>query len=439
MKNNINEHLIDIFYSGLEVVEPYNCVNLHLNRIRDRYQEGHFKKMLLISFGKAAYPMSKAVVDNMGDLLDSGILITKYGHTNRSDEISSNSWNKIEIFEAGHPIPDENGLIATQRVIELLKGAGEDCMVLSLISGGGSALLVSPYEPLKLDDKQKLTELLLKSGADIHELNTVRKHISKVKGGRLAEITYPANILSLILSDVIGDKLDVIASGPTTYDETTYGDAIDILNKYNLMDKLPETVIKILKSGKAGLIPETPKKGDQIFKNVENIIIGSSNTLIENSKRRSEILGFSTKVVTTRLTGEARDAGKWLGRIVKEEISKKSKNLVLISGGETTVRVNGNGVGGRNMELALSFAMEIEGLKGVSLLSAGTDGTDGPTDAAGAIVNGETIKIAREKGINPEEHLNNNDSYNFFKKTGELFITGPTGTNVMDIQIIMIL
>lgn len=436
MIRDIKEQLIDIFYSGLNVVDPYNCVKKYIDKIRDTYTKGNFKKLLLVAFGKAAYPMSKAIIENIGDILDHGILITKYGHIN--NEIESKFEKKLKIFEAGHPIPDENGLLATRNVIALLKDAGEDSLVICLISGGGSSLLVSPLDQLNLNDKQTVTELLLKAGADINELNTVRKHISNIKGGRLAEIAYPARVLSLILSDVIGDKLDVIASGPTTEDETTYKEAIDILNKYSLVDKFPETVINILKNGEAGLITETPKRGDKIFKNVENIIVGSNNLFIEAAKKRAEMLGFTTKVLTNQLMGEARDVGKWLGRIVKEEISKKSKNLVLISGGETTVKVKGSGIGGRNMELALSFAIEIEGLEGISLLSAGTDGTDGPTDAAGAIVNGYTIKEARKNGIMAQEYLDNNDSYNFFKDAGGLFITSPTGTNVMDIQLIVI-
>jgi glycerate-2-kinase len=305
-----------------------------------------------------------------------------------------------------------------------------------MISGGGSALLVAPHEGITLPEKQQITQLLLRAGANIQELNTVRKHISRVKGGRLAELAYPARILSLILSDVIGDRLDVIASGPTAPDPTTFQDALGVIGRYDLADKIPEKVLGILMCGARGEIPETPKEKSQAFERVENIIVGSNKKAIEIAEREAAKRGYQVTILSSELQGEAREVGGWLAR--KAMAMRDGSQICLISGGETTVTVKGSGLGGRNMELALAFAQEIKGIRGITFLSAGTDGTDGPTDAAGAIVDGETITRAEAAGHSPEAYLENNDSYHFFKATGGLFLTGPTGTNVMDLQIVLI-
>ncbi len=457
MEQNIKKLVAEIFYAALKAVDPYNAVRLYTNKIRSVYQDGNFKRLIVVGFGKAACTMAKAIEDNLGDLIDTGILITKFGHAieqqNRTAEQQLNMENKLflnknycstallrfcSIFEAGHPVPDENGLKGTEEIIKILRDADENTLIVCLVSGGGSALLVSPYEGISLNEKQAITELLLKSGADINELNTVRKHISKVKGGRLAEIAYPARLISLILSDVIGDRLDVIASGPTAPDKTTYNDALKVLEKYRLIDKAPGRIIGVLQKGAEGFINETPKEGNTIFDDVENIVIASNRKALEAAKEKAESLGLKTEIISSEVTGEAREVGKWLADIARSKRSDSNRLNCLISGGETTVTVKGNGKGGRNTELALSFAIEIEGIDRITLLSAGTDGTDGPTDAAGAIVDGETVKKARAIGLNPEEYLNDNDSYNLFKKINGLFITGPTGTNVMDIQIMVI-
>ncbi len=443
-----NQIVIEIFNAALKTGDPYESVKLHADKIRHFYQSGSFKRLIVVGFGKAASAMAKAIEDELPDLIDTGIVVTKYGHAEntefgvRSSELGPKKLKKIKVIEAGHPVPDENGLNATEEIIKLLKNADENTLVVCLISGGGSALLAAPCEGISLEEKQKITQLLLKAGADINELNTVRKHISKVKGGRLAEIAYPARIISLILSDVIGDKLDVIASGPTSPDETTYNDALQVLKKYALMNKVPRSIIEILNKGVNNIIPETPKDDNPAFEKVENIIIGSSRKTLEAAKTKAESFGLQTEVISSKITGEAREVGRWLADKVKEfkslKVEKFKNPLCLISGGETTVTVRGNGLGGRNMELALSFAIEIDGIDGITLLSAGTDGTDGPTDATGAIVDGQIVARAKAIGLDPETYLENNDSYNFFKQINELFITGPTGTNVMDIQIIVI-
>jgi len=281
--------------------------------------------------------------------------------------------------------------------------------------------------------------MLLKAGADIYELNTVRKHISAVKGGRLAETAQPATIISLILSDVVGDRVDMIASGPTAPDKTTYHDTLAVLRKYSLEGRLPTSIAEVLGKGIRGLLPETPKDDDPIFQKVSNIIIGSNKIATEAARKAAELSGYKTAVLSTELCGEAS--------IVAEELARKALALkkalapgdkaCLIAGGETTVTVRGSGKGGRNTEFALVFGMEIKGFPGITFLSAGTDGTDGPTDAAGAFVDGQTVAKAAEAGIDAGMYLKNNDSYTFFSRTGDLFITGPTGTNVMDMQIIL--
>lgn len=435
------------FIAGLEAVDPYLIVKEHADRVRSDFLKKNFNKLLVIGFGKASYQMARAVEETLDTvLIKGGIVVTKYGHgKNQRSAISglkSTDLKKINVYEAGHPIPDENGIKATEKIIGLLKNADHKDLVLCLISGGGSALNVSPYEGISLDEKQLITDLLLRGGADITELNAVRKHISKVKGGRIAEIARPAEIISLIISDVINDKLDVIASGPTAPDTSTFQDALDVISKYDLSEKTPESVINILNKGRDGLIPETPKKENRLFEHVENIIIGNNEKALVAAENKALSMGLEAEIISKTIMGEAREAGRQLaGKAIELKRAKAHghhNTKCLISGGETTVTVKGKGNGGRNTELALSFALEIEGIEGITLLSAGTDGTDGPTDAAGAIVDGETIRKARNLGIDPVGYLNNNDSYTLFKKTDSLLITGPTGTNVMDMQIVVI-
>jgi glycerate 2-kinase len=429
MKRKSMETVSEIFNAALKAVSPYDAAIRYCRDISEQYKKCGLGKLIVIGFGKAACPMAKAIEKKLQVPVNAGIIITKYGHC-RGNLIH------LEVVEAGHPVPDENGLRGTETIINLLKDADEQTLVLSLISGGGSALLVSPCEGITLAEKQVVTDTLLRAGADIYELNTVRKHISRIKGGRLAELAYPAKVISLILSDVIGDRLDVIASGPTAPDTTSFGDAILVLDKYGLKDRIPANVLTLLNRGAGGVIPDTPKAGDKIFEHVENIVIGSNTIALSAAKEKAVQLGFQTDILSAEITGEAREVGKRLAEKTVELRTARHKKLCLISGGETTVTVRGKGKGGRNMEMALSFAMEIQGLDRITFLSAGTDGTDGPTDAAGAIVDGKTIEKAG--GMEPEAYLKNNDSYHFFKKTGDLLITGPTGTNVMDIQIVVI-
>jgi len=426
---------VDIFTAALRAVDPYKLVQGYGDYISAAYFRECCDKLYLVSFGKAAFAMTRALAESpIRDMITRGIVITKYGHA--PGTLAGN----IEIFEAGHPVPDEQGLAATKQVIGMLQNQDHQTLVLCLISGGGSALLTASLDGITLGEKQQVTELLLKAGATINELNAVRKHISAIKGGRLAEIACPAKVLSLILSDVIGDPLDVIASGPTSPDETTFRDALDVMEKFNLREKIPDHVWRLLMKGSEGEVSETPKKGDPVFARTENIIIGSNEIATDAAAARAIQSGFATTILSSEIQGEARSVAQWLAQKALDIKKRKAdgKKICLISGGETTVTVRGTGLGGRNTELALAFAEEIAGLEGITLLSAGTDGTDGPTDAAGAIVDGQTIRMANTKGLDPEFYLNHNDSYTFFKNNGELLITGSTGTNVMDIQIVLL-
>jgi hydroxypyruvate reductase/glycerate 2-kinase len=433
-----------IFLKALESVDPSFLVKGYAEKIHSYYSDKDFRDLVVVGFGKASCQMAKAVEETIeNDLITGGIVVTKYGHAgNQRSAISgqqSTGLKKIKVYEAGHPIPDANGITATEEIISLLENTDKNTLVFCLVSGGGSALFVLPYEGITLGEKQSITDLLLRAGADITELNTVRKHLSRVKGGRLAEIVYPSEIISLMISDVVGDSLDVIASGPTAPDTSTFRDAMGVIDKYGLREKAPESVMDILKRGREGSIPETPKEDHQVFANVTNIIIGSNRKALEAAENEARACGFETEIISSELTGEAKDVGRWLAEKAKGAKEQRHKGAkCLISGGETTVTVRGEGKGGRNTELALSFAMEIEGIDGITLLSAGTDGNDGPTDAAGAVVDGETIKKAKNLGLDPREYLDNNDSYDFFKKIDSLLITGPTGTNVMDVQIVVV-
>lgn len=429
------EIIRSIFDESLLAVDPYKSVNSWSDTVLSRYNNENLKKLYAVCFGKAAPLMAQALVDRVGDVLTKGVVITKYGHAGQHHFTDS-----LVVYESGHPIPDENGVRAAKEVVKLLQQADEESLVIFLISGGGSALLSLPCKGISLAEKQAATGLLLKAGADIYELNTVRKHISAVKGGRLAEISCPAKMTALILSDVIGDQLDVIASGPTSPDTSTYADALQVIRKFNLEERMPGSIMNLLAIGVQGQFPETPKKGDQIFKGVNNIIIGSNTIAIEAARKAAEGFGYTAEVLSTQLSGEASHVGKDLAQAAKEQRKKLSKGgkLCLIAGGETTVTVKGNGKGGRNTELALAFGMAIQGEAGVTFLSAGTDGTDGPTDAAGAISTGEMLSQAWKRGLDPQDYLTRNDSYSFFKAIDGLVITGPTGTNVMDLQLILL-
>ncbi len=430
-----------IFDAGLKAADPgeaiRHAVKLTGKRllVGDReYDPGAFDRVVVVGAGKAAASMASALEDILGSYITGGMITTKYGH--------GLALNVVSVTEAGHPIPDESGVRGSERILGLLEGAGEKDLVLCVISGGGSALLPMPVSGISLHDKQKTTQALLDCGADIHEINTIRKHISGIKGGRLAEATFPATLVTLILSDVTGDDLDAIASGPTVPDRSTFGDCMAIVDKYDLVEKLPLSVISYLKNGVQGREPETPKPGDRVFDRTLALITGSCALSVSSAKQKAVELGYNAIILSSCIEGETRDVAKVHAAIAKEIL--KSGNPVsipgcVISGGETTVTIHGDGLGGRNMEFVLAAAIEIDGLGGITLLSGGTDGTDGPTDSAGAIADGSTVRTARGRGLDPAAYLSNNDSYHFFEATGDLLMTGPTMTNVMDLRIFLVM
>jgi glycerate 2-kinase len=425
--------LRQIFEAALAAVDPYQAVRRYTEPIRTKYERGGFERLFVLGIGKAVTPMVRAIIDEIGKMITGGLAITKYGY-------GSETVGVIEIYEAGHPLPDEKGMKATEGIIRLVQSFDEHTLGVCLISGGGSSLLVAPCPGISLEEKVRTTDLLLKAGADIDALNTVRKHISRVKGGRLAEMAYPGALQSFILSDVIGDKLDVIASGPTAPDRTTYGDALGVIKRYGLMREIPQSILQVLSLGAAGEIAETPKEGSPFFSRVENTIIGSNKSALKAAGKKGREMGYEPVILSSDIQGEARVVGRWLaGKALEtQKALGPFRKVCLLSGGETTVTVKGNGKGGRNMELALAFALEAAHSTGINLLSAGTDGTDGPTDAAGALADGQTIAKAQAMGLEAEAFLTNNDSYHFFALNKDLLITGPTHTNVMDLQIILL-
>jgi hydroxypyruvate reductase len=309
-----------------------------------------------------------------------------------------------------------------------------------LISGGASALLPAPASPVTLEDKRAVTDQLLKAGADIFEMNAVRKHLSLLKGGQLAALAYPATVVALILSDVIGDRLDVIGSGLTAPDDSTFGDALRVLSKFGLTKKAPRSVMARLEEGAGGRIPETPKQGDPIFANVHNVLVGSNRLALEAASRQAKALGYHTVILSSSMQGETREVAIVHSEILREILNNRGllrRSACLLSGGETTVTVAGKGKGGRNQEFALAAAVNLDAEKNWAVLSGGTDGTDGPTDAAGAFADGTSLARAGRLGVSANERLAENDAYPFFDALGDLIRTGPTGTNVMDLHILL--
>jgi glycerate-2-kinase len=432
--------VLEVLTAALEAVEPRNLLCRHIRLEGERliiglkaYNLKRYANIFVVGGGKASGPLAQALEELLGGWLTAGVVNTKYGYTARTKVIKLN--------EAGHPLPDEHGLRGMEEIKEILTRASEDDLVIFLISGGGSALLPLPAPGITLEEKRKVTELLLRAGATIDELNAVRKHLSAAKGGQLARLAYPAEVIALILSDVVGDPLETIASGPTAPDPTTFATAYEILNRYDLWAKLPSSVRDRISRGKRGELLETPKPGDPIFSRVYNLVIGNNRLALEAARSKAEELGFNTLLLSTFIEGEAREVGKVLGAIAKEIASSNNpipRKALVLAGGETTVTVRGQGKGGRNQELALSAALAIAGLTNTVIAALATDGTDGPTDGAGGLVDGFTIARAEERGLNPQEHLKNNDSYTLLSQTGDLILTGPTNTNVNDLMLIAV-
>lgn len=403
------------------------------------YLLDQYRRVLIVGVGKAAVPMGVACAEIIGPKFNEGILLTKAGYEKNLNGLPHMS--ALHILEAGHPLPDERGVIGATSITKLLASTDKDDLVFFLISGGGSALLTSPAVGISLADLQSLTSTLLACGANIHQINSLRKHIDTLKGGSLARLAAPATMITLVLSDVVGDPLDMIASGPSVPDPTTYRDAVDVLKQYGILNQVPTSILNRLNSGLRGEIPETPKPGEPIFKQAQYVIVGNNQQAAEAAQSQAQKEGFNTSILTTSLVGEAREAGRWLS-VIAHEISNSGKPLsrpaCAIAGGETTVTLQGAGFGGRNQELALGAVDDLAGLENVVLVTLATDGGDGPTDAAGAVVTGETQIYAKKKGLEAMAYLASNDSYHFFKPLGDLLKTGPTQTNVNDLALLFV-
>ena len=425
-----------LFATALAAVEPGAALAPHLERVRQHYLSGGFRRLLVAGFGKAGIPMALAAEEHLGDLISGGLVIVPHD----TPPFDKGGLAKIEVATAAHPHPDSAGVAAGRRIMELARGCDAATLLLLLVSGGGSALCVVPAEGITLEEKQATARLLMASGADIHELNTVRKHLSAVKGGQLARLAHPARIVSLLISDVPGDRVDAIASGPAVADPSTFGDALAVLERRGLLERVPAAVRNRLEQGRGGAAAETPKPGDPIFEHVSTTIAACNRHALDAAAASSRGLGVETHIADGLVTGEAREAGR---RLASEALRRYGElapgnRICLLSGGETTVTVRGQGRGGRSQELALAFAEAIAGQPGITLLAAGTDGIDGPTDAAGAIVDGGTVPLARQAGFDTAACLAANDAYPLLERCGALLKTGPTGTNVMDMQIIIV-
>jgi glycerate 2-kinase len=448
--------LEQIFRAGLERADPFQMFAEHLSLHGDELRvefEGErrvvdlagFTRIFVFGAGKATARMAQAVEAILGERITDGLIAVKYGYTAELKHIRQ--------VEAAHPVPDESSLRTAREIAALARSFDEHTLVINLISGGGSALFDGLIEyldagqmvALTLADLQATTQSLLACGANITEINCIRKHISTIKGGRYVRMLYPATSINFILSDVIGDRLDAIASGLTVPDGSTYAEAMDILRKYALATRLPGAVRRALELGAAGQIPETPKPGDPIFERTQNVLIGTLYQSLLAAAARARELGYHPVLLSAQLTGEARELAKMLlgiARDVHKHGLLAPRPACLIGGGETTVTLHGHGKGGRNQEMALSFLNELKSdpssAQSIIFLSASTDGSDGPTDAAGAFASWELYQTALQRGLSPEAYLQDNDSYHFYEALGALLKTGPTGTNVCDLQIVIV-
>ena len=390
-----------------------------------RFDLGRASRVIVVGCGKASGAMAAALEDVLGDRVDDGLVVVKDGYRVPT--------RRIAIVEAGHPVPDARGEAAARGIVERVRGAGADDVMFVLISGGGSALTPAPAPPITLEEKRTITRLLLGAGANINELNAVRKHLSLFKGGRLARAAAPARVVTLVLSDVIGDPLDVIASGPTAPDSSTFADAVEVVRRRGVWDAAPATVRVRLEAGARGEIEETPKPGDRLFDRVSHHVIGNNTLVTDAAVARAAALGYRPTLLTRALQGEARE--------VARDLVARARALpppaCLVAAGETTVTVRGRGRGGRCQELALAAALAIDGVEDVTVLAGGTDGTDGPTDAAGGVADGATVARARAAGIDPRAALEDNDAHGALAASSDLLVSGPTCTNLLDLYLVL--
>jgi hydroxypyruvate reductase len=451
MDKRARRDILAIFRAGLAAADPVQAVRRHVVRRGRKLRLGDYscdlkkvRNIFVVGAGKASARMAGALEEILGDRIVGGWINIKSRHTHGGQaggDTAQKPLRRIHIHEAGHPVPDEAGLRGAREIVRILKSAGEGDLVLLCLSGGGSALMPLPVEGVSLADKQAATQALLACGADIREVNAVRKHLSQLKGGQLARAAQPAEVVALILSDVVGDPLDAIASGPSAPDSTTFADALAVLSKYGIESRAPRSVLEHLRAGAAGTKPETPKPGDPVFAKVRNLLIANNAASIATCARKARALGYRPLVLSSTIEGEAREVARVCVAVARESLARDrpiAPPACLISGGETTVTLRGDGRGGRNQEFALAAALSARGLEEVAILAGGTDGTDGPTDAAGALADGATCDRAARLGLSAADFLARNDSYHFFQPLGDLLMTGPTGTNVMDLYLLLL-
>jgi glycerate 2-kinase len=428
-----------IIQAALQAADPSAAIQNHLSLVDNRlwikdhcYDLHTFRRIFVLAIGKASFQMAGSLQQMIGGFITAGIVISK--HKNKAERVNFPA--SYQLTTGGHPIPDVSSVRSAQSLIDLVQGCNKDDLVIGLISGGGSALISLPVECVSLRDIQELTRQLLACGADIGEINTLRKHLDRVKGGGLARAVYPATMVNLILSDVIGSPLDVIASGPTVADPTTFSDGYAVLQKYDLLERIPISILNYMTAGCQKKNPESIKPGDVFLENVQNVVVASNDLAADDAVETARKIGFNSYLLTTYLNGEASQVGIVLASILRSlAVDGKpiGRPACIVAGGETTVTVRGNGQGGRNLELALGAVKGLAGIENIALVTLATDGEDGPTNAAGAIVDGKTFEKSLRFGLNCEAYLKNNDSFTFFKNIGQLLSTGPTGTNVNDL------
>ncbi|MDR3577245.1 MAG: glycerate kinase [Anaerolineaceae bacterium] len=441
-----SDKIVRVLESALIAADPFQAVRVALDlqdgvlHIGDyRYDLALFSRIFVVAFGKASLAMTLGLAATLGERLSGGIVVLKHAP---ADGASSGLPAAIKVLVGGHPVPDSGSLESARQVFEFARQLKADDLVFCLISGGGSALLSLPAGEIALLDIQGLTGLLLASGANIGEMNTLRKHIDQIKGGGLARAIHPANLVTLVLSDVIGSPLDVIASGPTTADPSTFLDAMNVIQKYHLEEKTPLAIRRWLEAGLQGNIPETVKPGDPVLAAADIKVISSNFQAAQAAVLTARQEGFDSQLLTTFLNGEARQAGNFMAGILRQMASSDQpvrRPGCLVLGGETTVTLRGSGLGGRNLETALGAVYGAAGLEKAFLITLATDGEDGPTDAAGAVITGETLKRGIAQGLAPGDFLDRNDSYSYFEQLGDLIQTGPTGTNVNDLAFLFTL
>lgn len=433
---NIPAEVVDIISAAVQSVDPAWAVKSALQNFSFDTVIHSPQRIGLVSIGKASIPMARGLIATLGSGIDTGVVVAKVLPKEKPVFIDG-----IKVLTGNHPVPGEDSIKAGGEVLRYISGFGRGDKVFCLISGGASALISQPIPPITIRDMKIVTGLLLDCGASIEEINAVRKHMDGIKGGRLTAACGEADCVSLILSDVLGDRLDVIASGPTVPDESTFYDAIEVMKKYGLTNKVPAVVMQCFQAGMEGKIPETPKTGDPVFFNNRVVVIGSLALAMVAARKKAEKVGYSTEILPVLLTGEARDAGERLASFLRSKAMERTPDgprRCWIAGGETTVTIRGSGTGGRNQELALAAVRGLDDVRGASLITFATDGEDGMSPAAGAMVTGETLRKATKHGLDPERYLSNNDSHTFFKSLDAAIITGSTGTNVNDLVIMLL-